>query len=470
MADTGQSMRFFPVPMDSLDFRAHTVDLYIRFDHNPGQPTLYRSAGLEFSKDDAARLQDQGVQFLYISAGQHGAYRKALADRLERTFTDSGAAVQERARIVRAACGKMIEDVMLLPGESEPIAAIKEISERFGEWSSADPRSFTYLLDMSGHDFYTTTHMVNVGVGCGLLARQAFPEDKELFQLVVQGGLLHDLGKRNVPEHVLNKEGKLSEAEWGQVRMHPALGYEELKANPEIPAGVLEMVRDHHEQLNGEGYPNGIGGEKISLPARICGIVDVFDAITAARPYRGPTPPERTLEIMSEGSGTQFDPDLLESWKRVVTSMVKADPQRAPANQPGAGAGISLASVAQAAPEGLLVNLNRPVARAGDDRRVHERKSCSIPATAIFKWQGKPYAIAPGQSFKVRILDLSRGGVLIETPWPLALNDILEVQLPAKAKPIARMARVVRVRRSGNGLWSAGMCFIESGQLAKPAA
>jgi HD-GYP domain-containing protein (c-di-GMP phosphodiesterase class II) len=469
-AKSSSDARYFPIPMDSLDFRAHTVDLYIRFDHTPGQPTLYRSAGLEFSKNDALRLHEQGVKFLYISAHQHAAYRKALADRLESTFTDAASAVQERARIVRAACGKMIEDVLLLPGESEPVAAVREISERFGEWSNADPRAFTYLMDMSGHDFYTTTHMVNVGVGCGLLAKQAFPKDVALFKLVVQGGLLHDIGKRNVPEQVLNKEGKLTEAEWDQVRVHPALGYEELRTNPDIPPGVLEMVRDHHERLDGKGYPNAAAGDSLSIPARICGIVDVFDAITAARPYRGPTPPERTLEIMSEGRGTQFDEGLFDAWKQVVTSMVKADPQRAPGNVAGAGANLSLGALAQMAPEGVLVNLNRPSPRAGEDRRVHERKRCNLTATAIFKYQGKPYAIAIGEVFKVSVIDISRGGLMVETPWPFALNDILEVHLPAKDKSIARLARVVRVRRSRNGLWTAGLCFIESQTGAKSAA
>ncbi|HYE62010.1 MAG TPA: HD domain-containing phosphohydrolase [Phycisphaerales bacterium] len=471
MPEAGDSLRFFPVPMDSLDFRAHTVDLYIRFDATPGQPTLYRSAGLEFTKADAERLATQGVKFLYISAAQHAAYRKALAERLEAAFTDKAAATEERARIVRSACGKMIEDVLLLPGQSEPVAAVKEISERFGEWSKADPQAFTYLLDMSGHDFYTTTHMVNVGVGCGLLAKEAFPNDAELFKLVVQGGLLHDLGKRNIPESVLNKEGKLSDAEWNQIKVHPSLGFEELKNNPEIPSAVLEMVRDHHERPDGKGYPNGVDGSKLSIPAKICGIVDVFDAITAARPYRGPTPPARTLQMMQDGRGTQFDADLFDAWTRVVNTMLKEDPQRAPVAPPidPKAPPPSLAAFAQVAPEGVIASLSRPAPLEGDQRRPYERKRCDIAAMATFKWQGKKYTVRPGEFFRVRVVDVSRGGLQIETPWPLTLNDVLVVQLPTKDKPIARLCRVVRVRSAG-AAWSAGVCFIDAQAAASPAA
>src|SRR5688572_28880555 len=98
--------------------------------------------------------------------------------------------------------------------------------------------------------------------------------------------MLHDAGKRSIPEEILNKEGKLDPDEWSQIQQHPTLGYKELKLHPSLPDIVPLMARDHHERLDGKGYPNGIRGDDIEFPARVCAVVDVYDAITAARPYR----------------------------------------------------------------------------------------------------------------------------------------------------------------------------------------
>src|SRR6185295_12746978 len=108
-------------------------------------------------------------------------------------------------------------------------------------------------------------------------------------------------------EAILNKEGKLDPTEWAEVQKHPLLGFDELKIHASLPPIVPIMARDHHERIDGKGYPQGLSGDDIDFSARVCAVVDVYDAITAARPYRGPIAPVDALNMMREGRGTQFD-------------------------------------------------------------------------------------------------------------------------------------------------------------------
>lgn len=452
--------------IDSLDPQVLDMDLWLRHE-GQAAPALYRGAGLEVHGDELQRLKEQKIEYLYIPAHQHAIYRKALTRRLDKVFSDSGKAKVERARIIRNNCQKMIEDVLLLPGQQEPIETISEISRTFQEWVARDDSQFGYLLDMSSHDFYTSTHMVNVGVGCGLLVRAMRPNDEAMFALAVQGGLLHDVGKRDIPPEILNKAGKLDPEEWEVLRRHPTVGHDELSAFPTMPAAVLEMARDHHERLDGKGYPNGIFADQIGYLARVCAVVDVFDAITATRPYRGPTHPRDALRMMTDGVGTQFDRDVFETWKGLVEKLIDEDAKRTGDTVEGKVG--SLNDVTPQSPPGLTtaapVQDPAPVAANGaaDNRRKYDRRACRLVASARFVEQSRPHPVAKGQPFEVLILDIGRGGVCAEAYWPFARGELLHVSLPTPdGRTLSRYARVARVRAGRAGRWHMGLCFVEA--------
>jgi HD-GYP domain-containing protein (c-di-GMP phosphodiesterase class II) len=427
---------------------------------------LYRSTGVAFTEEDRVRLTDQNVEFLYIPVRQHAAYRRQLLDQLERHFHDPEIQRQERARIVRKACTKMIEDVLVFPGQTESVSVVAEMSRKFAAWSHADADAFSYFLDLSSHDYYTATHMVNVGVGCGLLIKARQPGDEELQATFMQGGLLHDVGKRGVPEAILNKEGRLAPDEWEQIRRHPQVGYRELRECPTIPQAVLEMTLSHHERLDGKGYPQGLRGNEISLAARLCAVVDIYDAICAARPYRDALSPGEALQIMQRDFRGAVDEDLLGDWAELVQRMVEADPQRA-APDSGRAAELSINDLTQIAPESAERSVRAEVAGAGaevnrwaDNRRRHPRRQCSIRVRARFLRQGKAYPVAEGEWVEFQAMDISQGGMQLRTPWPLARNDVLELELPQREGPkLTKKACVVRVRQLESRDWSAGMRF-----------
>lgn len=131
--------------------------------------------------------------------------------------------------------------------------------------------------------------------------------------------LLRDIGKVRVPASLLNKKTKLSPEEWEKVKSHSIYGAEMVGAVPFL-AFLSDLILHHHECWDGSGYPDGIAGEDIPLGARILALTTDYDALTSERPYHTPQPPETALEEIKRGSGTRYDPKVVEAFIKVLRS------------------------------------------------------------------------------------------------------------------------------------------------------
>src|SRR4030095_17144972 len=125
------------------------------------------------------------------------------------------------------------------------------------------------------------------------------------------GALLHDVGKLAVPDHILNKPGKLTEAEFDRMKIHTTVGAQILE-RVSFPYPVIPIVLHHHEQWNGLGYPDGLKGEQIPITARIIGVVDCFDSVREDRPFRRGMTRDEAVALLLRGSGNHFDPRVVE--------------------------------------------------------------------------------------------------------------------------------------------------------------
>jgi putative two-component system response regulator len=177
----------------------------------------------------------------------------------------------------------------------------------------------TLGLGINAKDGYTRGHSNRVAIYAVVLAR-AIDLSEEQVQWVHRAGQLHDLGKLGMPDSILLKPGELTRVEWDRIREHPAIG-EQIVRPLLMLSRVLPMIRHHHEQWNGKGYPDGRKGEGISLGARILQIADIFDALTHDRPYRQAIDQATALQILSDGgrNGTS-DPDLVKRFVLLVDS------------------------------------------------------------------------------------------------------------------------------------------------------
>ncbi|MCX6836172.1 MAG: HD-GYP domain-containing protein, partial [candidate division Zixibacteria bacterium] len=165
-------------------------------------------------------------------------------------------------------------------------------------------------------DKYTKGHSDRVAALALLLAKELGLRT-HMVKTVVAAGLLHDIGKINVPDEILNKPGKLTNDEFNHIKKHPELGVTLLRAK-EFPWDIKPLILHNHERIDGSGYPLGLKGEDIPLGARIICVADVFDALTSDRVYRKAFDTARALEIMNEESGKTFDPVLLKSFVRLI--------------------------------------------------------------------------------------------------------------------------------------------------------
>ena len=158
---------------------------------------------------------------------------------------------------------------------------------------------------------YTAEHSRRVtAIACALAQVLDLPEpERQCLELAAQ---VHDVGKIGTPDYILTKPGRLSEEEWQIIRYHPIQGAEIVRRVEQL-ACVAEVVRHHHEWVNGAGYPDGLAGESIPYQARIIAVADAYEVMTSDRVYRKRMSPEEALRGIQACSGTQFDPQVVDA-------------------------------------------------------------------------------------------------------------------------------------------------------------
>jgi diguanylate cyclase (GGDEF)-like protein/putative nucleotidyltransferase with HDIG domain len=177
-------------------------------------------------------------------------------------------------------------------------------------------------LAIDAKDQYTHQHIIRVQRYAMATASKLGLSEVEL-QGLETGALLHDIGKLGVPEYVLLKPGRLTDDEFDKIKKHPEIGAAILDP-VEFPWPVLPVVKYHHEKWDGTGYPEGLKGLDIPLTARILAVGDVYDALTSHRSYRNAWTHEKALQVIKEGRGTHFDPQIVDAFLEIIDNEITA--------------------------------------------------------------------------------------------------------------------------------------------------
>ncbi len=168
----------------------------------------------------------------------------------------------------------------------------------------------TLRYTVEAKDTYTRGHSDRVSEISVLIGKKLGLPDQDLKTLQI-GGLFHDIGKIGVPDTILQKESKLTDDEYSEIKNHPSIGVHIL-SNATIFKDIIPIVKHHHERFDGRGYPSQLKGEEIPYLARIAAIADSFDAMTSKRSYRDSLPLDVVKEEFRKNRGTQFDPELTD--------------------------------------------------------------------------------------------------------------------------------------------------------------
>ncbi|MFD2045394.1 HD-GYP domain-containing protein [Ornithinibacillus salinisoli] len=197
---------------------------------------------------------------------------------------------------------------------------VKAVKSSYDEQLEGIVKGIIATLELK--DPYTRGHSERVAKYASSLAKETGKFNDDELQSFYYACLLHDIGKMNIPDSILTKQGKLTAEEYEIVKTHPVIG---AKAVEEVNgiADNIDVIYHHHERWDGKGYPDGLEGEDTPLLARITAIADAFDAITSSRSYRSALPFKEAHKRIIEGKGSQFDPNLVEVFKVVYPTWIK---------------------------------------------------------------------------------------------------------------------------------------------------
>jgi putative two-component system response regulator len=207
------------------------------------------------------------------------------------------------------------------------VRSLLRLKEFTDELENAETVLFSLALSIEAKDTYTEGHCERLSKLSVALAERLGLRDEEKVALR-RAGIVHDIGKISVPEHILTKRGPLTDEEWKIMKQHPVVG-ERICAPLKSFRLVLPVIRHHHEKLDGSGYPDGLKGEEIPLTARILQITDIYDALTTERPYRNALHPQHAFAVIREEvKRGWWDAVFLEEFEAVVLGCVPLQPIR----------------------------------------------------------------------------------------------------------------------------------------------
>jgi putative nucleotidyltransferase with HDIG domain len=283
-------------------------------EHWNGKGKPFGLVGEEIPANARIALLSQVVEVFYAADGMDFA----VAEVNKRSGTWFDPALVEAFNIARQqddfwhgfACDDLQDKVCQLEPNSKVIEIDEDrldtIAEAFAK--VVDAKSpYTY-----GHSSRVAAYTLAVAKRMGITpARQKW---------LYRAALLHDIGKLGVSNGVLDKPGKLDDDEWAQVKAH-AFYSEQILSRLNVFSELAQVASAHHERLDGKGYPHGISADQITLETRIITVADIFDAITANRPYRGPIPVPDAIAIMERECGTAIDSDCLDALKRALPDL-----------------------------------------------------------------------------------------------------------------------------------------------------
>ncbi|MBN1845680.1 MAG: HD domain-containing protein [Sedimentisphaerales bacterium] len=424
---------YLPVPLRTVPLEI-LADLSIFLLQND-EYSLYRSIGLHIESKDVQRLLDSGVEYVYISVKDHQAYYRTIEATIQQIVKDPHLQTEKKTQILYATSIELANQLLSAPPKQEDIRRARGITRATVQLILEDPKAFGYLFETFNHDFYTATHMVNV---CGLavaLALQLGWQDEDALHNLGIGCLLHDIGKIFIPNDILNAETPLTADQLALVRDHVKRGEDHLRSLADLPEDVLSVVAEHHERLDGSGYPRRLRTGKITTSGRLAGIVDTFDAMTSVRPYRPMTySVEQTLEYLQQYAGQEFDPEIVQAF----TDLIEKNFDQ---------------------PETALTDPDRAIkmAAGGSDRWNRRRKQFyfRIPITVqrIVPVRGKP-TLGPPESMIGHKISSSGMGFLSAKPFALDQNIYITAAKLIEAQMNPLLAVVTACRDHGDGWYS----------------
>ncbi|MBI3090739.1 MAG: HD-GYP domain-containing protein [Candidatus Tectomicrobia bacterium] len=300
---------YVPLPLKDLHLYGQTdFDIYLQYSNH--RFVRYRDWQTPFTRKDCERLLKNNVSTVYILQEDRDTYCEFVERNLGMLARDQTIPFEQRSKIVYDAAKFRVYKILEDPRSGNNIEKSHDLVANMVEYLLSDRMALFSVLKLLSYDYYTYTHSVNVATFSIALARALGVSEKQQLHDIGLGALLHDIGKSQISECILNKPGPLSDEEWAVMKQHPLFGLEMVKDKPSIVETSQQVIFQHHEKCDGSGYPCGLLRAEIADYAKIAAVSDVYDALTTKRCYRDAMAPYPALQLMRNQMAGHFEDEV----------------------------------------------------------------------------------------------------------------------------------------------------------------
>lgn len=307
---------FIPISLESIEpLIFPDVALYIK---TGGNYVLYKNNGRDFSDHDHERLSKNGVEFVFVSKNDMDIINSHMEASAERLLKSDILNARAKGKMIYQTSINFVDDIFNNPEKSTDLDRTRRLIENLMLFLSDNPDAVNSLETVMKHNYHTFVHSLQVASLTLLMHSEAYTLSRDEMLDVGTGAILHDFGKIFVPQEILNKSGKLTEAEIEILKRHPEEGYVYLQNKGVLSPVALTIVRLHHERCNGSGYPLGLENRDIPRSAQITGIADVYCTLTTDSRGNKTMPPHIAVQLMRNQMKGLFSPALLDTLEKLA--------------------------------------------------------------------------------------------------------------------------------------------------------
>jgi putative nucleotidyltransferase with HDIG domain len=308
---------YYPIDLDGL-----VVDSILDFNiYLPagveGRYIFFRSPNLPFTVAHRNRLLEHDVRTVFIRGDERGQYARYLEHNIGTVLANPEVPQAKKATLLYSVSKNVVREAFADPRSSAIVPRTRKLAVDTVEYVLQSERSLVQLASVMATDYYTYTHSINVCAFAVALAHKAGVDRADVADLAT-GALLHDLGKSHVPRELLTRTGPLSPPEMEVMRSHVTWGEQIIATHGTVSPLGLVAVSQHHEKIDGSGYPRQLAADSVHLFGRIAAIADCFDAMTTNRSYQTAMSAYDALARMKTTLRSQFDQGLLEQFIRLL--------------------------------------------------------------------------------------------------------------------------------------------------------
>lgn len=329
LSDPRSPMHYVPLdphlldPLTVLDF-----SLYL-FHPTQDRYVLYKSQHQPIGVERLRMLIQHKGRQVFIPVEENAALQRYLTQNLVSIVENPHIPLDEKTNRFHTLASSVMRSLFDSPPDMESfVATAKNVSDSIATLLITEPHAVIHLNQLRSYDYYTFSHSLNVTIltiGLYLDIHPGTPLEK--IENLTRGVLLHDIGKCDIPNSILNKKGPLNEEEWIVMKSHTTQGYERLRTDSALTEDSRQVALLHHEALDGTGYPLGLQRNQIPLTSRICKVTDVYDALSSKRSYKNRLIPFDSLLLMTNEMKNKLDMEILHLFILYLNKMGKGMPE-----------------------------------------------------------------------------------------------------------------------------------------------